>query len=289
MASLVYLKNKANGTTYVYENISTWNKEKKRCDTKRKLVGKLDAESGETVPCSPTGRPRKEGAEAPHANVVATGQSLLLGKASGSLGLPGILKEAFGSEPAAKIPTCAYFLVCEGKAISHASTWSAANGNPYGGVLASQRTSGLLCCITREGRRIFSRCGQKPGERSSAWLSTSRAPPPAALLSGMRGMATTATLRSSRRSACSLWLAGRSGMPIFFEAPNGAIKDASALENALLAMAGWASSARMRFWTGAFTARRILAASTRSVSSSRREPHSRPIGQTGLWRRPGWA
>ena len=46
MASLVYLKNK-NGTTYVYENVSTWNKEKKRPDCKRKYMGKLDTVTGE--------------------------------------------------------------------------------------------------------------------------------------------------------------------------------------------------------------------------------------------------
>ncbi len=48
MASYVYVKN-PNGTTYVYENTSVWNKEKKRPDTYRKAVGKLDSITGEII------------------------------------------------------------------------------------------------------------------------------------------------------------------------------------------------------------------------------------------------
>ncbi|MCL1914832.1 MAG: transposase [Eubacteriaceae bacterium] len=238
MASLVYLKNKANGTTYVYENISTWNKEKKRCDTKRKLVGKLDPESGEVVPCSPRGRPRIEGTEAPHAKVVATGQSLLLGQASGSLGLPGILGEAFGSEAAAKTLTCAYFLVCEGKALSHASAWSAANAHPYGAVLASQRISELLCYITRERQmHFFSLWAKARGDVECMALDITSVSSYSAFIEHAR-YGHNRDLEKLPQVNMLLVVGGTSGMPIFFEALNGAIKDVSALENALAAI-GW--------------------------------------------------
>ncbi len=39
MASLVYLKHK-NGTTYVYENVSYWDKKSKKPKSKRKVSGK---------------------------------------------------------------------------------------------------------------------------------------------------------------------------------------------------------------------------------------------------------
>ena len=43
--------NKQNGVTYVYEVIENhWDKEKKQPRSKRKLIGKIDPETGEIVP-----------------------------------------------------------------------------------------------------------------------------------------------------------------------------------------------------------------------------------------------
>lgn len=45
--------NKQNGVTYVYEVYENyWNKEKKRPESKRRLIGKIDPETGEIVPTS---------------------------------------------------------------------------------------------------------------------------------------------------------------------------------------------------------------------------------------------
>jgi cysteinyl-tRNA synthetase len=52
--------NKQNGVTYVYEVIENyWDKEKKQSRSKRKLIGKIDPATGEMVPTSSRGRPRK--------------------------------------------------------------------------------------------------------------------------------------------------------------------------------------------------------------------------------------
>ena len=48
--SIVHLKNKKNGITYVYECHSFWNKEKKRADSKRTCIGKLDPKTNEIIP-----------------------------------------------------------------------------------------------------------------------------------------------------------------------------------------------------------------------------------------------
>ena len=48
--------NKANGTTYVYESVSYWDKEKQQPRSKRKLIGKIDPETGEVVPTNGKGR-----------------------------------------------------------------------------------------------------------------------------------------------------------------------------------------------------------------------------------------
>lgn len=46
----VRVTNKKSGITYVYESESYWDKEKKQPRNKRKLIGKIDPETGEIVP-----------------------------------------------------------------------------------------------------------------------------------------------------------------------------------------------------------------------------------------------
>lgn len=52
--------NKENGTTYVYESVSYWDKEKQQPRSKRKLIGKLDPLTGEIVPTNGRGRKAKD-------------------------------------------------------------------------------------------------------------------------------------------------------------------------------------------------------------------------------------
>jgi len=47
-------------TTYVYESASYWDADKQQSRSKRKLLGKLDRETGEVVPTGSRGRKRKE-------------------------------------------------------------------------------------------------------------------------------------------------------------------------------------------------------------------------------------
>jgi len=54
--SIVKLKDKRSGTTYVYESESYWDKEKKQPRSRRKLIGKLDEETGEIIPTGKSGR-----------------------------------------------------------------------------------------------------------------------------------------------------------------------------------------------------------------------------------------
>jgi hypothetical protein len=79
MSSLVYCKNKSNGVTYVYENISTWNKETKKCDTKRKCIGKLNPMTKEVMP---TGKRGKGKGDAAYAEVRCVGDSIILDRFS---------------------------------------------------------------------------------------------------------------------------------------------------------------------------------------------------------------
>ncbi len=60
MASIVKLRDKRSGAIYVYESESYWDKEKQQPRSKRKLIGRLDEETGEVVPTDGRGRKRKD-------------------------------------------------------------------------------------------------------------------------------------------------------------------------------------------------------------------------------------
>ena len=59
MASIIKKLNKKTGVTYVYESESYWDKEKKQPRSRRKLIGKIDEETGEIVPTGGRGRRKK--------------------------------------------------------------------------------------------------------------------------------------------------------------------------------------------------------------------------------------
>lgn len=153
MASIIHVKN-PNGTTYVYENTSYWNKETKKTQHKRKCVGHLDFLTGDIIP-----NHKKDDKISPEykkqsCNVIGNGISLLLDKVTKESGLFKILKQVF-SEDWQQILTCAYFLVSEGDALCHAEKWSATNLSPYGKSLVSQRISELLSRINRGMQQDF--------------------------------------------------------------------------------------------------------------------------------------
>ncbi len=60
MASIIKKLNKQTGITYVYESESYWDKEKKQPRSRRKLIGKIDEETGEIVPTGGRGRSKKK-------------------------------------------------------------------------------------------------------------------------------------------------------------------------------------------------------------------------------------
>ena len=58
--SIVYHHDKRSGITYAYESKSYWDKEKKQSRARRRLIGRVDDETGEVVPTD--GRVRKAAA-----------------------------------------------------------------------------------------------------------------------------------------------------------------------------------------------------------------------------------
>jgi hypothetical protein len=235
MSSLVYNKQK-NGVTYVYENTSTWNKETKRCDTKRKCVGKLDPDTGEVVP---TGKRGPGGGKAGHAQVRCTGPGLLLDKAAEETGVARALEYAFPEEWK-KVLTCAYHLVSERSALSHVETWSARSDSPNGETLTSQRVSELLVEMTREKQMRFYR---QWVARRSAEETEYVAVDITSVSSYSKGNAYVRYGYNRDKeelpqiNLCML-LGEESGLPLYCEHMNGSINDVKSLLN-ILAQINW--------------------------------------------------
>ena len=60
--AIVKQYHKDTDTTYVYESVSYWDEEKKQSRSKRRVIGKIDPETGEIVPTGKRGRRPKEAA-----------------------------------------------------------------------------------------------------------------------------------------------------------------------------------------------------------------------------------
>lgn len=69
MSSIIKHKDKRTGIIYCYESTSYWDKERKQPRSRRRLIGKLDPETGEIVPTGAKGRPRKETSASPVQDV----------------------------------------------------------------------------------------------------------------------------------------------------------------------------------------------------------------------------
>jgi transposase len=155
MAYRVHQYNKKNGTTYVYEGVSTWDKEKKAPTNKQICIGKLDKGTGEFIPSK---RLRPEQAAARDPDVTATsfvvGPSMVLDQVTSAIGLIPILKKAF-PDTYKELLTLAYFITQKGNALSHCENWGKGHECPAGYPLVSQRISGLLAEQTEGGRQAF--------------------------------------------------------------------------------------------------------------------------------------
>ena len=65
--AIITQHNKDTGTTYVYESISYWDAEKQQSRSKRRLLGKVDPQTGEIIPTGKRGRKKKEAVPAEQA------------------------------------------------------------------------------------------------------------------------------------------------------------------------------------------------------------------------------
>lgn len=150
MSSYVYVKN-PNGKTYVYENITHWNRETKKYTHQRKCVGHLAPDGKEILPNRQKGEPATENAPGnkqpeEKCSVKTIGTYALLHHVAQETGLLSILRRVFPDDWRQML-TCAFFLASEGRALCHAGKWSEQNVTPLGTPISSQRISELLVRI----------------------------------------------------------------------------------------------------------------------------------------------
>jgi transposase len=153
--------NKKTGVTYVYESVSSWDKDKQQARSKQICIGKIDPVSGEVISSRrlqakplPASVATTQEAKPLTATAAVVGPSLILDVLSKRLGIAKILKSVF-PEFHAQILTMAYYLAAHGGPLSQCVSWTKTHEHPSGKPLESQRISEILGNISTDGKQTF--------------------------------------------------------------------------------------------------------------------------------------
>ena len=163
---IIYQKNKRVGITYVYESESYWDKEKKQPRSRRKLIGRLDEVTGESVPTRAYQKRDTTVYKAlPKPGPIPMtaykrsfyGATHLFNQIGAITGVEADIKACF-PDMYKQILSIAYFLILEeNNSLSRFSHWQRLHIHPYGEDIPSQRSSELFQSIEEEGRMSFFR------------------------------------------------------------------------------------------------------------------------------------
>ena len=161
---IIYQTNKKTGITYAYQNEAYWDSEKKQSRAKRKLVGKVDAETGEIVPTRPYKKNEKSSKEVqvkpgpiPMTRYQRSffGATYLFDQIGDLTGVSADLKDCFPKDYK-RILSIAYFLILqENNSLSRFHHWQKLHIHPHGDDIVSQRSSELFQSIDEESRMNF--------------------------------------------------------------------------------------------------------------------------------------
>jgi len=160
--SIVKVKNKSNGVTYIYESNGYWDKEKQQARSIRKCIGKLDDETGEIIYSKKYLKEKEleklksdKTTEIIESKRSFFGTTYLLNKIGEELGISKDLEKCF-PEIHEQIKSIAYYLVLEdNNPMSRFSKWARTHSHPFGQDIPSQRSSELLERITENGKVEF--------------------------------------------------------------------------------------------------------------------------------------
>ena len=159
----VYVKNKSNGTTYVYESENYWDREKKQSRSKRICIGKLDdagnfvpsARFSKPIPESVTVTPKRGPVPAVHTRRLYYGATYLLDQIGIKLGIAADLKVCFPNSYRQMLSIVYYLILEDNASMLRFEKWGETHWHPYGENIPSQRSSELFQSITDESRHHF--------------------------------------------------------------------------------------------------------------------------------------
>lgn len=160
MAAIVHQLDKRSGITYAYESISYWDKEKRQSRCTRKLIGRIDTETGKIIP---TRKKSNVNDSTPKQGPVPTsitnrsfyGATYLFDEIGKQLGITSDLKQCF-PDTYKQILSIAYYLIMEDKnPLSRFSKWANLHKHPFGKDIPSQRSSELFASVTEEAKEQF--------------------------------------------------------------------------------------------------------------------------------------
>jgi len=160
--SLVYVKNKKNQTTYVYESIGYWDKEKKQGRNNKTCIGKLvndqfvpnkqylfrqEFESLKNAKPGPV--------PITHFSRTFSGATYLFDALGNQLGITEDLKTCF-PDTYKQILSLAYYLLLEDRnPLSRFPKWAKTHAHPFGVSIPSQRSSELFGSINEGVKQQF--------------------------------------------------------------------------------------------------------------------------------------
>ena len=177
--AIVKQLDKRSGITYVYESTSYWDKEKQQPRSKRKLIGRLDPETGEVVPTDGRGKrrsrtipdnPAKRGpVPVIHTERLFYGATYLFDQIGAQTGVTADLRTCF-PETYKQILSIAYYLILEDKnPLFRFRKWSKLHRHPYGKDIPSQRSTEIFQSITEESKMHFFRLQGKRRAEKEYW------------------------------------------------------------------------------------------------------------------------
>ena len=159
----IFVKNKSNGTTYVYESENYWDREKKQSRSRRVCVGKLDdagnfvpsARFSKPVPESVAIAPKRGPVPAVHTRRLFYGATYLLDQIGLKLGIIADLKECFPGSYRQMLSIVYYLILEDNASMMRFEKWGETHRHPFGENIPSQRSSELFQSITDETRHHF--------------------------------------------------------------------------------------------------------------------------------------
>lgn len=164
--AVIFQKDKRSGITYAYESKSRWDKDKQQSRSKRKLIGRLDEQSGQIVPTDGRGKKNKakeEGEQGKKRGPIPAlsvkrsfyGAIYLLEAIGEKLGITDDLKQCFPKHYRQILSVVYYLITEDNNSLMRFEKWHHLHPHPYGKNITSQRSSELFAAITEETKEQF--------------------------------------------------------------------------------------------------------------------------------------